>query len=44
VGGAGGQARGRRGIMMELKDETTAPDEDPRRPATGRCSGGGSTR
>jgi hypothetical protein len=34
VGGAGGLASGHRGIMVELEDGATAPDEDPRQPAT----------
>jgi hypothetical protein len=33
VGGAGGQASGHRGVVVELKDGAAAPDEDPRQPA-----------
>jgi hypothetical protein len=29
---------------VELGDETAAPDKDLRQPASGRCSGSGSTR
>jgi hypothetical protein len=34
VGGAGGQASGHQGIMVELEDGAATPDEDPRRSVT----------
>jgi hypothetical protein len=32
------------GIVLELGNETVAPDKEPMRPASGRCSGSGSTQ
>jgi hypothetical protein len=32
--GTSGKARGNRGIVVELEDETAALEKDPRRPAT----------